>query len=410
MYLQLLLLFFLILLSGLFSASEVAFISLTPAKVKALVSKKARFATYVQKLKAHPNRLLVTILVGNNVVNIGASVLATVLFTDLFGNSGIGIAMGVMTLFILVFGEITPKSFAYRHNEKFALLISPTFYALEFLLFPIVKPLEWLLHILMKPQTGKNKPPQITEEELKAMLTLGEKEGTIEAQEKELIENVLEFNDIAVREVMTPRTEISALPAETTIREAAHFITEHPHSRIPIYQDELDNIIGILSVKEIIEQTAHENLDSTLDKIELIHPIKVPSSRKINSLFREFQRKKSHMAVVIDEHGGTVGLVTLEDLLEEIVGEIIDEHDIEEELIKEINAKTFLVKGKTPLFEVNRALKMTFNAPDYKPISYLILEKLARFPETGETFTIQKIRFTIEEITNHKIELIKLEK
>ena len=410
MWLQFIFLFFLILLSGLFSASEVALISLTPAKVKALVTKKIRFAKYIQKVKQHPNRLLVTILVGNNIVNIGASVYATVLFTALFGGQGIGIAMGAMTFLILIFGEITPKSFAYRHNVGFAQVLSPILYVLEYVLYPIIRPLEGLIHLLMKSKKGKNDQAQITEDELKAMLSIGEQEGAIEAQEKELIENVLEFNDIAVREVMTPRAEINALPAETTIREAAHFITEHPHSRIPIYKDDLDKIIGILSVKKIIEHTAHGELDKTMPEIELIPIIKVPVSRKINSLFREFQRKKSHMAVVVDEHNDLVGVVTIEDLLEEIVGEIIDEHDVEEELIKKIAPRTLLVKGKTPIFEINETLKMTFDAPDYKPLSYLILEHLSRFPKKGESFCLQKVKFTIEEMDSHKIELVKLEK
>ncbi|KKP37832.1 MAG: hypothetical protein UR27_C0002G0008 [Candidatus Peregrinibacteria bacterium GW2011_GWA2_33_10] len=406
---RILLLILLILLSGIFSASETALTSISMGRVHSLVKNKKRGAKKLEKLKSNPNRLLITILIGNNVVNILASVYASVFFTEMYGSAGPGIAAGMMTFLLLMFGEITPKSIAIRYSEGISLFISPFLLMLELLLFPIM----WLLEHFLKMQKhifGINHEKLITEDELIALASIGAEEGSIQRQEKELIENVLEFNDIEVKEIMTPRTEMDCLEEEATVREAAHFIADHTHTKIPVYRESIDNIVGLISVREILEYVAKGKMDIFLKDINLRKPYIIPNTKKINVLLQEFQRKRNNLAIIVDEHGGTAGLVTIEDILEEIVGEIIDEHDKEEELIKIIDKNTVVVQGKTPIYEVNESFGIELLMEDYKPISALILKKLKHIPKQGEKFQIDNLIFRVEKITRNKIDLVKIER
>ncbi|MBI2463538.1 HlyC/CorC family transporter [Candidatus Peregrinibacteria bacterium] len=399
---------FLIFLSAFFSAAETALVAVSPSKVRELIAKKRRGALSLGNLKKHPQKFLITILVGSNVVNTLASVYATVIFTELFEDRGAGIAFGLVTFLTLVFGEIAPKTFAHKYHASFSLFIARFLLFLEIIFYPIIWFLERLVTFLMKI-SGDKKSFSMTEDELKAMISLGAEEGSLEKQEKELIENILEFNDIQVVEVMTPRVDIKALEADATVFEAAKYFREHHHSRIPVYKGDIDTIIGILSVKELLNQFAKKNLNATLESLELLPALDVPTTRKINQLFKDFQKKHIHMAIVIDEHGAVAGLATLEDLLEEIVGEIEDEYDVEEDLITKIDAKTFLIKGKTPIHDVFEAVGLEFEGvPDYKPFSFFILEKLKRFPTTGEKFSINGFQFVVTKMGRKKIELVEV--
>lgn len=401
---------FLFFLAALFSAAETALVAVSPSKVRELLKKKKRGARSLEKLKKHPQKFLITILVGSNIVNTLASVYATVIFTELFQNRGAGIAFGIVTFLSLVFGEITPKAFAHKYHAPFSLFIARFLLLLELVLFPIIWLLEKLVTFLMKI-SGDKKSFSITEDELKAMVSLGAEEGSLEKQEKELIENILEFNDIQVVEVMTPRVDIKALEAGATVSAAAKYFWKHHHSRLPVYKENIDSIIGILSMKELLNQFSKKNLNATLESLELLPALDIPTTRKINHLFKDFQKKHIHMAIVIDEHGATAGLVTLEDLLEEIVGEIEDEYDVEENLITKMDAKTFLIKGKTPLHDVFQAVGLEFEGmPDYKPFSFFILEKLKRFPTTGEKFNINGFEFFIKKMGRKKIEMVQVTK
>ncbi|MBI5754587.1 HlyC/CorC family transporter [Candidatus Peregrinibacteria bacterium] len=327
MVFKILFLALLLALSAIFSASEIAIVSITPSKVRELITKKKRGAKSVELLKKHPQKFLITILIGNNMVNTGAAVFATLLFTELFGSDGAGIAVGVMTFLILVFGEITPKSLAHRYSTPFSLFIARFILILEKILFPCIWLLEKLLQAFMKFTGSKGHAHIMTEDEIMAMVSLGEEAGALEKHEKELIENILEFNDIAVKEVMTPRRDIKALPLNTSMKKAARYVAEHMHSRFPVYKDHLDAIVGILGVKEILEGLSKSKDDIALSDIALLPVIRTSENKKIHHLFKDFQKKRAHMAVVVDEHDATVGVVTMEDLLEEIVGEIEDEYD-----------------------------------------------------------------------------------
>jgi len=400
MYSQLLILAALVLLSGVFSGSETALVSVSKSKVDELVSKKVRNAKLLKKLKQDPHKLLITVLIGNNIVNIGASAYAAIVFTDIFGSSGVGIATGIMTFFILIFGEITPKSFAHQHAVGVSLFISKPIYVLQLVLFPLV----WFFnHIvaLVHKTVGGEEGFTVTEGELVAMLNIGAKEGSIEKQEKEFIENVLEFNDIEVEEIMTPRVAIEALDSEMSIQEAVDFVIGHSHSRIPVYEETIDNIIGIITIKELLKHYDQHSPKKKLGNLKLTMPLTVPLSKKIDKLFREFQRKHIHMAIVIDEHGGTAGLVTLEDLLEEIVGEIVDEFDVHENPIEIVDSRTIVATGKTLVEDVNDFFRIKFGPKDHETINTMITEHLHRFPREGDIINFPRAKVVILKVKKH---------
>lgn len=409
MYPKLLFLFGLILLSAVFSASETALVSISKSKVDELVSKGAKNSRLLRKIRQNPHKMLTTVLVCNNVINIGASAYAAVVFTDIFGDNGIGIATGVMTFFILVFGEIAPKSFAHQYASTVALFMARFIYILQIILFPIIWVFDLVVSVVNRLM-GNKKMYTVTEGELVAMLKIGTEEGSIERHEKELIENVLEFNDIEVEEVMTPRVAIEALDNEMTIQEAVDFAIKHSHTRLPIYQDNLDNITGVISIKDLLMYFDDCPPNKKLKNLKISRPIEVPLSKKINHLFREFQRKHVHIAIVIDEYGGTAGLVTLEDLLEEIVGEIVDEFDLKESPIEVINDNNIIVTGSTLIEDINDFFKIRFAKNERDTISMFLTDHLHRFPREGEVVNFPRAKVLVLEMDDNIVEKVKITK
>lgn len=383
MYSKILILAVLVLISAFFSGSETALIAVTKTKVDELVSKKVKNAKLLKKLKNNPHRLLITVLIGNNIVNVGASAYAALIFTEIFASNGIGIATGVMTFTLLVFGEITPKAFCHQHAVVVSLRIVRFIYGLQVILFPLVWFFEKIVRLVNKV-FGTQQGYSVTEGEVLAMLKIGTQEGAIEKHEKELIENVFEFNDIEVEQVMTPRVNFECLDGDLSIQEAVDKVKVYTHTRIPVYEENIDHIIGILSVKELLKYFDECSGNKKLKNLKLITPIEVPLSKKINKLFREFQRKYIHIAIVIDEHGGTAGLVTLEDLLEEIVGDILDETDVPDNPFEVVNKNTILVFGSTLAEDVNDYFRLKFWPSDYDTVNTMVTEQLHRFPREGE--------------------------
>lgn len=406
---QLLILVGLVALSAFFSASETALVSVSQSKVNELVAKKVANSKILKKLKQKPHKLLITVLIGNNVVNIGASAYAAVIFTDMFGSSGVGIATGVMTFFILVFAEISPKAFAHEHAVGIGLLLARPIYFLQFVLFPIIWLFEKLVGLITKLVGAKN-VRTVTEGELVAMLNIGAEEGSIEKQEKELIENVLKFNDIEVGEIMTPRVAIEAMDSDMTIQEAVDFTIKHLHSRVPVYKGTLDNIIGVLTIKEILKYFDEHSPNKKLKSIKLTTPLEVPMSKKIDKLFREFQRKHMHMAIVIDEFGGTAGLITLEDLLEEIVGDIADEFDENENPIEIVDSNNIIVGGGALVEDINDHFRIKFGPNERDTINTFITDHLHRFPREGETIKLPKARVLVMKMKKRVIDKAKITK
>lgn len=407
---QLILLLFLIFLSGVFSGAEIALTSLTQAKVRAIGKDKKFGSKAIVKLKSNPQRLLITILVGNNLVNILASVLATVWAVEVFGNNAIGIVTGLLTLLVLVFGEITPKSFAQKHSVRFARWVAHPLLGLIRILLPVIwvfeKFTDWIMNLL------KLKGPlhSVSEEELLELVDIGTKEGVIEEREQEMIENVLDFNETTVEEVMTVKKDIDSIKSTTTIHDAVHYFLSHSHSRIPIYKDTIHNMIGMITVHDILRFLHKPEKYKTLEDCNLVHPIVVPKTKPISKLFHEFQRRRQHLAIVVDERGETVGLITMEDILEEIVGDISDEQDLELKQITKIGKNQWEVDGETSIDTLQRALDVKFDYPEHQTVSLLILEELKRFPKLGEKIQYENLILKVKEMTKRKIVLVDVSK
>jgi len=385
--------------------------SLSPAKVRTLVDGRRKGSKYLAKLKHEHHRTLITILVGNNFVNIAAASLTTVLFTQMFASSGVGLATGVLTIVVLIFGEIVPKSFATTYAVKISLILAAPLYYLGLILMPII----FLLDLLVKGLlilTNSQTKQLVTDEELIAMASIGEEEGSLDTQERELIENVLEFNDIHVGEIMTPRVHIVAMPEVYDLDEAARFIVNHPHSRIPVYRETLDNIVGICSVKYLLSQRydlMDDELDeTTLRQVDLRSPLRVPGTMTVQDLFKKFKQKRTHIALVTDPKGKTIGLVTMEDLIEEIVGDILDEEDEEETTrIQIIKPGHYLMSGRVEVDELNQLTGLEFDFPEYKTLSFVLIEELGRLPRKGQRIIIGHWSFKVLHL--YKDTILKVE-
>lgn len=329
---SLLLLAVLLVLSAFFSMSETAMTTISRPRIANLVELKKPGAKILRRLREDPAKLLSTILVGNNIVNISASVLATTLIENYFTGLGlkemgviIGAAIGLMTLFILVFGEITPKTVAIRNAEQLALLLAPVMVIFEWLLNPIA----WLLTIISRPFVfllggglSNERRPFVSEEEIKMLLIAGEREGVFEKDEREMITSVFKFGDLTAKEVMTERDKMACVSAEASVGEAVEEIKRSGHSRLPVYDQNLNNIVGVIYAKDLLEVRSSEKIADHLRQALFI-----PSEKLINDLLDQMQAEYKHLAIVVDEFGHTLGLVTLEDLVEEIVGEIHDEYE-----------------------------------------------------------------------------------
>ncbi|MDP3640786.1 MAG: hemolysin family protein [Nanoarchaeota archaeon] len=402
------LLIVLIALSAFFSAAETALFSLTPAKVRALLQSNVKGAKQCSYLRANPKKTLATILVGNNVVNILASSLATLLAIRAFGDVGAGLAAGAMVVLILIFGEVTPKSYAAHHAETFALFAAPLLAFLMKLLYPAIVVLEFIARKLTKTEAGM-KSPKVTEEELKAMLEMSAESGSVEKEEKEMIESVLKFSDITVREVMTHRSEMISIEAGVRLKDAARIMESENFSRYPVYKQAKENIIGIVHIKDVFSALTKGEGDNAVESI-ITSVYFVPQHMLLNHLLKEFQEKQLHMAVVVNDHGEIIGLVTLEDLLEELVGEIIDESDVKQRLIKRVDKQTILAHGATDLQALNRFFHTNLPGSPHDTLSRIILKSLKRFPQVGEMLNINQNEITIVEATPRKIIKVQMKK
>ena len=419
---EIILLLVLLLLSGFFSGAEIALFSLTPEKIKALRNaaigdRALQKVMRLEALKSDPRRLLVTILIGNNVVNVASSALATVMGTRVatgygFGDNEalvLGVVTGVMTFALLLFGEITPKSLAHKHATKFSLFVAPILAVMQMLLWPIVAPLAALVHKLSGEEEQENHG--LTEDELKAALELSEQEGKIDQDEKEWVEKILEFGEHTVENVMTTRSKILAFEDDTPITEALAQIREEKFS-------------GILSVHGILEKMSDKGFSKLkVANLPLNKPYKIPVTMKIDTLLNEFRQEKTHMALVYDEHGGLVGLITLEDVLEEIVGEIQDEQDEETLDIRQTGKTSFTLNSETELEQLEDFITERLNGDtpedwpweledENKSVGLFLLERLEKFPEVGEVIALESARgnkctFTVIECEEDRITTVE---
>ncbi len=400
---DIILLVILILLSGFFSGIEIAFMSLSNLRIAYLVNTNVRNAKILQKLKEDPQKLLILILIGNNIVNIGASAIATSIAIKTFGNYGVGIATGIMTFIVLVFGEITPKAYCAHNAEKVALRVSVFISVLSKIFHPLVWVFNGMTKTISKLFGKIDKKPLVTEDEVKNIIDISEGEGSIKASEKEMINNVFRFDDITVGSIMVPRPDIFALEGKEKVSEVINPILEEGFSRVPIYKKEIDSITGILFVKDLLKASPDQEI-----RFLVRDAMFVPETKKINSLFHEMNTKKMHISIVVDEHGTVTGIVTIEDLIEEILGEIYDETDEIKHQFKKIDSHTFLVDGDTEIKKVNKKLGLSIHGNIHKSISAFILDKIGSIPSKHEKLSLPGCTVFVEEVKNNRIGLIKL--
>jgi len=394
----------LILLSGFFSGVEIALFSLSRLRVKHLVKKKVRGARLVEQLKAKPQRLLITILIGNNVVNIGASALATSIIFEISRSYAVSITTGIMTLIILVFGEITPKTLATKHSEQISLIVAKPLQLLQTVLSPVIFVFEGFTNALTN-LSGQKPKPLVTEDEIETFVTVAEEAGQIKDVEKKMIHRIFKLDDLEAKDVMTPRNKIAAVSADEKVKDIAEVFHTKGYARLPVYKENLDHIKGFVHVIDAQEAMLHKE-NALVGTI--VRPILfVPESKKLDSLLKYFQRRKQHIAIVVDDFGTNVGLVTLEDVLEEIVGEIIDETEKIGPTIKRLSSRSFLVQGRADIDEINE--KCGLDLPEEKApysISSYILDKIGRIPKEEEIIRLPKFEIKIKNMEGNSINTV----
>lgn len=383
-------------------------------RLRYLMTQHKRKARALDALIQSPNRLITLLLIMNNLVNVAAASLATLLFLNLLPESlpdyqAAIIATVVMTTSLLILGEITPKSLAKNHPERVTLGVINTIYLFAVLLGPAVTMFQWISSSIIRlfgEEIASQEPIEVSEEEIKMLVEVGEEKGVIAEEEGEMIERIFSYDNLVARQIMVPRTEMDALEVNTTLDEVRQIVSTAEHSRCPVYEDTIDNMVGILYTKDLLKYDPDDQV--TLQ--EILHPvIYTPTTKPINVLLRDFQTKRVHMAIVVNEYGGVAGLITLEDILEEIVGEIEDEYDHPEQLIKRISDKVFLVDGDAEIDEINDALDLELPIDEGVTISGLILNRLQDLPREDETFTIDSTRFIVEEATDKEIVRVRIE-
>ena len=399
----------LIFLSAFFSSAETAFSSANKIRLRNYASENRSGSKKALYISENFDNALSTILVGNNIVNIAAASISAKVATDLFGPStGLIISTFVMTLLILVFGEVLPKSIAKENAETYALRIS----GILFFLIKVLTPVNFLfsqLKSLVSSTYSKNNEnmPSVTEEEIKVMVDISEEEGTINKDERELVHRSLDFNEILVGEIITPRTDMIALEVNQPIQEIKEVFLEERYSRIPVYEEHIDNVIGILSEREFLAELLQYQ-DVNVRKL-LRKPMFVVKSTKIATLLPELQKSKVHMSIVIDEYGGTAGLITLEDILEELVGEIWDEHDEKINIMTKVNENTFEFDAQFQLDDFSKLLKLPDLDSSYHTLGGWITEKYERIPVQGESFQFENLKITIDDVKKHRVKKVKVE-
>ncbi|MFU0799920.1 MAG: hemolysin family protein [Xylanivirga thermophila] len=405
---QIISLIILLFLSAFFSASETALMAISKIRIKHMTEEKVKGSELVTKLIEKPNKLLGAILVGNNLTNVGASAIATSIAIDRFGSTGVGIATGIMTLLLLIFGEITPKTLAVNNSEKFALKVAKPIYVITVIFAPIVNLFTKATNGVIKLLGGKveNQDPFITEDELKTIVNVSYEEGVLEDNEKEFIYNVFEFGDSQVGDVMIPRIDMIAIEVETSYQEILNIIKEKRYSRMPVYKDNIDNIIGIIHIKDLVGINGEsKNFDITK---YLKEPFYTFEFKNTAELFEDMRKNRVSMSIVLDEYGGTVGLITMEDLVEEIVGDIDDEYDDYDDDIEIINNNEYIVKGNTKIDLVNETLGLNIESDDLDSIGGFIIGQLGRMPKAGENLEWKNVNFIVENVRKNRIDTLKI--
>ncbi len=429
MFTAIFVLMILIVLNAFFAASEIALISLNDNKIRLMAEGGDKKAKLLKNLLSEPSRFLATIQIGITLAGFLASAFASESFADPLVKfllaAGIPIteawlktaAVFVITIilayFTLVLGELVPKRLAMKKAESIAMFVANPLHVLSSITSPFVKLLTTSTNFFVRlfgvdPHAEEE---HVTEEEIRMMVDVGEENGSIHETEKEMINNIFEFNNKNVSEIMTHRTDIAALSADASLNDVTSFINTEKYSRIPVYEENIDNIIGVMHSKYIIQYLTDDNDKANFSLKDMIkQPYFVPASKRTDELFKELKQNKTHLAIIIDEYGGTAGIVTLEDLIEEIVGNIFDEDDDEEKDMEKIDDNTFIMKGSVSLDEVQETLRVNLPIDDYETLSGFIIGQTGRIPEKGDESTIEfnELVFKIEEVDEKKVTKVKV--
>ena len=411
-------LLFLLVLSAFFAGSEVALFSLDKKKLQNTFESNPLIKRYLQNLLDAPGRLLVSLLIGNTVVNVSAAIVAVTLaleFSQKTGfpkNAALTIQIIILTLLILFLGELLPKIWAAKNPNRFAKIVTVPLYWMNVILFPVAEILTEAIKAGVNRLKLDKLKGAILPEEITELANLSHERGTIVEDEHGLIHSIVNFRSVAVHEVMTPRVDMSAISVEATFNELLETITRTGHSRIPLYREDLDEIIGIIYAKDVLPFISDEEKRKNFSLTKLSHrALFIPGSKLISSLMHEFQEKKKHLAIVVDEYGGTAGLITLEDIIEEILGEIRDEYDKEENPVTKLGDNSYIVLGKLTIAELNEHLNTSFQeSENYETLAGMVLNHAGQIPKEGYTFNEDNYSLTVKEVLNKRIKKVQLDK
>lgn len=416
---RIIILIFCLIFSAFFSGSEVALFSLDKRKVRQLQKEHRIVGSYIHVLLENPRRLLVTILLGNTIVNVSASIISVLLALDFATSFNVSKEIALiaqivlLTLVLLFIGEIAPKLWANKYPLKFSRLVAIPLYWISILFFPIAKIFTDLLKLITSKVKSDKSKTALKEIEISDLAVLGAEKGTIEESEHEIIQSIVEFRDVTAREIMTPRVDITAVSINTDFDALMQIISDSGHSRIPLYNTNLDNILGIVYAKDLLPFLRNNEIRKSLSLKNIAREAMfIPETKLINDLLKEFQEKKLHLGIVVDEYGGTSGLISLEDILEEIVGEINDEYDREEKSIIKLSENSFLVLGKVSIDELNVFFEQNFSSEnaDYDTLGGFIFNHAGIIPQQGFHFIYNNYKFTVKEVINKRVNKVLIER
>lgn len=402
------LLVLLVLMSAFFSSSETALINMSKIRLKYLVKEKVKNADKLERLYEDSNKLIGAILIGNNIVNVATSSIATIITTSRFSNAGLGISVGLTTLVILIFGEITPKNLALKNSESISLFVAPIILFLVRIFTPILFILNNISNLLsaLLGQRNDDKKPTITQDELKTIVDVSNQEGVLETDETEMIQNIFEFKDLTVDDIMIQRRDIVAISADMSYDEIIDVFKNRQLSRLPIYEDTIDDIIGVLYAKDLFfTEQSKEDFDI---KTVMREPVFVNEFVKISDFFKKMQQVKTHIAIVLDEYGGVAGIVTMEDLVESIVGDIYDEYDQQDEEVRKLKENIYVINGNSKLTEIQELLKVELVSKDYESLGGYLMDKMGKIPTQGDIYEDENFKFVISSMDKNRINKVKV--
>jgi len=404
--LHLLGLFALFLLSAFFSGSETALTALDRLRLRYLVEKKRPGAARLEALLEQPDRLLSGILIGNNLVNIAASVFATALFIELYGDRAELLTILVMTPLLLIFSEVFPKTYAAQNSERVSFFILRPILLVLWLLAPLIWLVSGIAGLLTRVFHRSAERPLISEDEIRTMINVGEQSGVVAEEQRRMLHGIFELSQSRVRDLMVPRTEVVGIEVSTPFTDILRQVQVARHSRFPVYEESLDHVIGIVHSKDILNYV--DRPESFDIRAMARPPYFAPESKRVESLLQSFRNRHVHLAIVIDEYGGVEGIVTLEDVIEEVFGNIEDEYDLEEALIRELATDRFLVDGSVPLKAINRRFSLAFSEEHATTLAGLVLQTLGTIPAVGEHCEVAGVGLTVRKVSGQRVDEIEM--